>query len=502
MPLPTAEELQAEVQAMVDLGARLTGAEPHDRFCAWVERELTAAGLHLLAPDEYAYDRWLAERVALEVTGDGGSGPVEVAFAYVRSASTPADGVTGPLLHLGGMPLATGTGVPGEGDRRGTTPREIRSWADNLDRDALAGAIVVAEVALPVRLSATTFVALADYLYWPGHSAEDWSAIDYTRPWVGPWPELGVFAELGVAGVVFAADAPHELLAGNYSPHVGRRQPVPAVVVGQKTASVLRKLCWAGPTTARLTLRAPSTPVMLRSVTAMLPGTSDEVLVVNSHSDGQNAFEENGTVALVALARHFASLPPDRRLHRTLVVTTWPGHMSGEAGIEDASCWVVAHPDLIERAAAAVTIEHLGATEWSVDKSGYGPTGHPELYGIWATRGPAAEAAKAALVDADLHRHAILKPPIQITPGRPFHDAGVPHVSGIAGPAYLLVVSEDGEMAKFDQHLAARQVAFYADVIRRLDAIPLADMRNVDPTLGDNPPTYIDGRIASVDNKH
>jgi hypothetical protein len=75
-------------------------------------------------------------------------------------------------------------------------------------------------------------------------------------------------------------------------------------------------------------------------------------------------------------------------------------------------------------------------------------------------------------------------------------------VSGIAGPSYLLVVSEDGEMAKFDQHLAARQVAFYADVIRRLDAIALADMRGVDPTLGGNPPTYVDGRIAPLGGKH
>lgn len=495
VPLPTPERLRAEVQAMVDLGARLTGSDPHDRFCAWVEGELTAAGLTLLPPDEYAYGRWAAELVALEVTDGDQPGPVDVAFAYVRSASTSAGGVTAPLVHLGAMPPAAPAAAlsGGVGDR--TTPAAIQSWAEDLEGDSIAGAIVVVDVALPTPLTAEIFVAVADYLHWPGHSVDDWAAIDYTRPWIGPWPELDVFAELGVAGVVLAADARHELLAGNYSPHVGRRQPVPAVVVGREAGAVLREVCGAGPATARLTLHAPTTPVRLRSVTATLPGESDEVLVVNSHSDGQNAFEENGTVALVALARHFASLPSHQRLHRTLVVAAWPGHMSGEEGIEDASCWVVAHPDLIGRAAAAVTIEHLGATEWTVTDTGYGPTGHPEPYGIWATRGPAAEAAKAALIDADLHRHSILKPPIQITPGRPLHDAGVPHVSGIAGPTYLLVVSDDGEMAKFDEHLGSRQITFFADVIRRLDTIPSADLRAIDPTLGANPPTYVDGRI-------
>lgn len=89
-------------------------------------------------------------------------------------------------------------------------------------------------------------------------------------------------------------------------------------------------------------------------------------------------------------AEIFAFPPPGERLTRTLVVASWPGHMSGEEGIEDASCWIAAHPDLCARAAAAVTIEHLGATQWVEDPEGsYHPTGQPELYGVWATQGAA-----------------------------------------------------------------------------------------------------------------
>jgi hypothetical protein len=477
---------------MVDLGARLTGTEAHDRFCTWLENEMAAAGLELLPPDEYRYDRWLAERIALDVFDGDEVRPVEVATAYVRSASTPREGITGPLVFVGAIPPVAPAVRRAAGDSG--VPPQVQAWADQLPAD-LAGTIAVAEVTVPIPLNARGFTAAAGYLHWPGHNNEEWSAIDYRRPWIGPWPELTVFEQLGVTGVVFIADASREMLAGNYSPHVGRRQPVPALVVDRDTGTALRDLA-AGRPTARLTLHAPTTPVRLRSVTAVLPGASDEVIVVNSHSDGQNAFEENGSAALVALARHFASLPPDQRLGRTLVFASWPGHMSGEEGIEDASCWIAAHPDLSARAAAAVTIEHLGATEWvETSDSAYSPTGENELYAIWTTEGRAAELATAALVDANLHRHAVLKPARQITPGAPFHDSGIPHVSGIAGPPYLLVVSEGGEMDKFDEQLAARQIGFYADVIRRLDAVPVADLRGRDPSLGANPPSYTDGRI-------
>jgi hypothetical protein len=44
VPLPTPEQVRAEVQEMVDFGPRLTGYPGHDEFCTWVEDEMRAAG--------------------------------------------------------------------------------------------------------------------------------------------------------------------------------------------------------------------------------------------------------------------------------------------------------------------------------------------------------------------------------------------------------------------------------------------------------------------------
>jgi len=92
--------------------------------------------------------------------------------------------------------------------------------------------------------------------------------------------------------------------------------------------------------------------------------------------------------------------------------------------------------------------------------------------------------ALPALIESGLQRHALLKPPVQVTPGRAFHWLGVPHVSGIAGPTYLLKVTDNGEMDKFDAELAARQVGFYADVVRSLDGVDRSAVYAADPTLG------------------
>jgi hypothetical protein len=287
-----------------------------------------------------------------------------------------------------------------------------------------------------------------------------------------------------VQGVVFTTRASKEMLRGNDSLHIARPQPIPAVVVDRDTGTELRRHAATGPR-VRLTLDVAVEPVRLRQMTAVLPGTSDECIIVNTHTDGQNAFEENGAVAAVTMARHFASLPEAERLNRTLVFAFYPGHMSGRVGIEDPRGWILKHPDLIATAVGAVSIEHLGATEWVDDEHGFRATGEHEIYGIWTTQGTMfEEVAKPALVESGLQRHALLTPPVQITPGRAFHWLGVPHVSGIAGPTYLLKVTDDGEMDKLDAELASRQIGFYADVVRRMDAADREALYRGDPTLG------------------
>ena len=96
------------------------------------------------------------------------------------------------------------------------------------------------------------------------------------------------------------------------------------------------------------------------------------------------------------------------------------------------------------------------------------------------------QVALPGLVESGLQRHSLLKPPVQITPGRAFHWLGVPHVSGIAGPTYLLNVTDTGEMDKLDAD--ARRPP--DRLLRRRRAAPRhrrpRALASDDPTLGED----------------
>src|SRR3954447_1842706 len=477
VPLPSPRQVRADFQRMVDFGPRLTGSPGHDRFVDWLRREFVAAGADLLPCDDYAYERWSAGSFGLDLLDGTAPGPVKVASYYTRSQETPAAGIEGPLVYGGTMPR---------------NPADVASWAQALPGTVGGGpqgSILLVDLPFPAPLTAAAFLPLATYLHWPGHSEVDWARIDYSRTWI--MPGLGVplapFQAIGAAGVVFVVDRSYETLAGNYLPFDHGHEPLPALYVDRDTGRDLRAQAAGRPRT-RLTLMATRTKVTCPSVTAVLPGESEECLILNTHTDGQGFVEENGGVAFVQLARHFASLPRGQRLKRTLVFAAWPGHMSG--ALPELEGWMGAHPDLVKRAAAAMTIEHLGCSEWiETEDKGYHATGENELLGVWTTRGKMCEVTRDALIAAALPRPARLRPPVQFGVGGAFQSAGVPQIGAIAGPEYLLTITPNGDMDELDERLAAKQIAWLADIARRIDGITAAELRAGDPTLGSDAPS-------------
>lgn len=495
MPLPSAGQVRADNQRMVDFGPRLTGSPGHDRYIAWLEEEMVKAGAQLLPCDDYRYERWSVGRFGLDVLDGDAAGKVKVASYYTRSQETPAQGVTGPLVYGGALPApstaATNLGALQAGVAR--YGEDLASWvqATRSRLGSTEGSVLVLDLPLPAPITAGAFLPIVQYLHWPGHNAADFAAIDYKRTWI--LPGLGVplqpFAELGAAGVVFIVDSSWEALSDNYLPFDHGYEPLPALYVDRDVGRALRAQT-AGRPSARLTLTATRTKVTVPSVTAVLPGTSDETVILNTHTDGQGFVEENGGVAFVHLARHFASLPKAQRLKRTLVFAAWPGHMGG-GSLPELEGWMAAHPDLVKRAAAAMTIEHLGCSEWldTVDK-GYHATGENEVFGVWVSQGKLFEETRDALTatgDA-MARTVLLRPPVQFGVGGAFQKAGVPQIGAIAGPEYLLTIKPNGDMDKLNERLAAAQTAWLADILRRIDPISAKELRAGDPTLGNSVP--------------
>jgi hypothetical protein len=491
IPLPSPAQVRADFQRMVDFGPRLTGTASHNNYIAWLEQEVSAAGLELIPCDVYETQRWLAQDYGLEVLEGPGAGQARVAAYYPRSQETPAAGVTGPLVYGGTAPAPSlsGTDLAALEAALASYPGELQSWAAGLTGTlggSAAGSVLLIDVPAPV--PATTGIFLppySTYLNWPGHSEADWVGADYKRPWLVPGV-AGVptapFQALGAVAVVFIVDASYDAFRGCYGPFESGFEPLPALYVDRDAGAGLREQAAARPR-ARLMLTATRKKVPSPAVTAVLPGESDEVIIFNTHTDGQGFVEENAGVAFVHLARYFASLPRAQRLKRTLVFAAWPGHMS--ADLPQTQGWINAHPDIMKRAAVALTVEHLGCAEWD-DKldGGYQPTGLPEAWAIWTTQGLMFDTTRDAVIAHNLPRTALMRPPGQFGVGGPFQEYGIPQIGAIAGPYYLITISDNGDMDKLDESLAATQIAFIADLAARLDPIPAAQLRQGDPTLG------------------
>jgi hypothetical protein len=494
VPLPSPQQVRDEFTRMVEFGPRLTASPSHDNYVAWLEQEFEAAGVQLLPCDGYTTDRWLAQDVGLELLDGPAAGPVNVATYYPRSLQTPPRGVTGPLVYGGTVPTlsASGTDLAALQAAIERYPSELQSWAQGVAGTlggGPQGSILLVDLPMPVPLTAAAFLPIATYLNWPGHTVADWAGIDYKRVWIEPGLSipLAPFQAMGAAGVVFICDASLHALKGGYLPFTHGFEPLAALYVDRDTGRSLRALAASRPK-ATLTLTASRKPSPTHAITAVLPGRSNETLIFNTHTDGQGFAEENGGVAFLELARHFASLPPHQRLDRTLVFAAWPGHMV--ADLPQTQGWIDSHQDLVKRAAAALTVEHLGCSEWidTLDR-GYHRTGEAELFGIWTTQGKMFELTRDTVIAHGIPKAALLRPPAQFGVGGAFQSAGVPQIGAIAGPEYLLTVSPTGDLDKLDEQLAARQIRWLADLARRIDALPAAALRQGDPTLGAGAPS-------------
>ncbi len=487
--LPTPQQVRADFQTMVDFGPRLTGSEAHSQFISWLEREFVKAGCKLLPCDVYETSRWLADEVALDVLQGSHAGPIKVASYFPRSQQTPPQGVTGPLVYGGTLPSLSinGADVAALEAAVQRYPADVASWASAVSGSVGAsarGSVMLVDLPMPPPLTQGVLAPDITCYNGQGETVADLGTQDYKRLWTVPGLVLPLdsFTAMGVAGVVFIVDASYAALKGCYAPFEWYNEGVPAVYVDRDTGATLRSASTARPST-RLTLSATRVTVPTATVNAVLPGASSETIIFDTHTDGTGFVEENGGIALVHLARYFGSLPSSKRLRRTLVFAAWPGHFSND--LPQAGGWIKTHKDLASHAAAALTVEHLGCSEWNDSTDiGYHATGRAELLAIWATQGKLASLVQETVIAHDLPRTAILRPPTQFGVGGPFQTAGIPQIGAIAGPEYLLTVSPNSDMEKLDERLAARQIAWLADLATRLDPVPAATLRQGDPTLG------------------
>ena len=444
--LPSQKEIWDHETWMAKLGPKYTGNRAHVQFVDFLATQMKSFGLDG-AREHYALPMWEAKRWEITIAPAAGApfkAPVTSYFPY--SGQTPAAGVTGELVYAGSAPT--------------------------FKLDALQGKVALVDFKTGVRNWAH------EYKPWGVNPASE-TFPEAVHPARGGVNDLTPFAKAGASAVIIGwADVSDANAADQYTPFSRPPQGVPGVYVGHDTLARLKAIAGGG-AKATVVLEATVTPnTPTDTVIATLPGASaDEVIIVNTHTDGPNATEENGAVGLVALAKYFSKIPRGER-KRTLVFPMTSGHFAGP-WVSSIRGFIEKYPDVVKRAVAALTVEHLGCLEWMDDAQlQYRATGKNE-WSVAITPSKAAGEIMVAALQGSRDRCGVVNPVAGgfLGEGSALSRAGIPTIGYIPQPNYLLAGPADGCIGKLSAELMHSQIEVFAKAIHKMDGMSAAQLK-------------------------
>jgi hypothetical protein len=437
--LPSAAKLKQMNTFVAKLGARPTGGPAQAAYIGWIRKQLkTVPGL-TTADLPFRINRWTARKTALQLTVAGRTRTLAVAGPVPYSQPTGRRGVKAPLALV-----PTGTAI----DTANASGKIVV-------REAPAGSVQQALFLLPV----VSWMPPYD----PNHT------IDPSANFKGDFiayldriADLKAAAAAGAKGIVFVKPLPRRQIKGHYEPYEGLAWGTPGVFLGADQGKAITDAIDAGKhPTGRITVRAGFKHVTTPTVLATLPGASPQRIVIDSHTDGTNAVEDNGPVAMVAMARYFAALPKACR-PRTLEFAFSTAHFYQRVKSPDTRDG--AAEQLAQRldadydkgtVSAVVVLEHLGAIDYEEVARKTGPGMRLQANGLRAiqfigvTPSPSLVNAVDGVVQSyDMQRTILLQgsdAPGNTVPshcsfggeGTPYEKHLLPTVGVIAAPQSL-----------------------------------------------------------------
>ncbi|HUT55861.1 MAG TPA: M28 family peptidase [bacterium] len=426
VPAPGSELIYSWIEELCQTPHRRPGtAEDHEaeQFIAARFREF---GLENVALDPVPLTVWTAERWSLAV--DGAEVP---SFFVVNTGFTGPSGVAGPLAYVG-------VGQP-----------------KDFAQTDVKGKIVVADVPFPYLPSGAllkTFhsaFAVSD----PGHVMKFSTGqyLNFVRQnFIGGTDNKNAppgdvywnaYKRGAVAVCLILRDQPSKYNT-HYGPYDGVMKPMPALWIGKYDGDKLREQAQAG-AQASLVLEGNTAPGVMHNVWGILPGLSDDVILVTSHHDApfQGATEDGaGAAQVLAQAWAWSRVPKERR-PRTMVFVVDGGHFYGSLG---GRAFAREHQDIMASVKILITLEHLGAKEVREKDGEYEPTGKTALTVMFTSPDPQvvgavikAFAKKPPQFTASIPSDFFGKAPTSDAAGYVL-ESGVPVISWIGCPYYLL----------------------------------------------------------------
>lgn len=465
----------SHVQRLENAGPRFTGSDTHENYVRWLEKELRALPSLEVVSTDVSVLAWqpegsLEQSASLTLVRDDD---------YNQLIDIP---VAGSVPYS--LPTTGSQGVPVYVPR----PQKICGHE-------LKGKIVLRD--FPVRRVPYALGVIPAYSITSDIEGDLLNI--YDRPGFADQiihQDLLDAGEAQVAGVLFMFDVPREQVASYFEPHKGTHYQIPAVYLGVEESIDLRHAV-SGTTTetsVTLTINASVAKKTARTLRAILPGQTKERIIYVTHTDGNTCVQENGPVALLALARYFSNCPPSSR-SRTIEFTFNVGHLhiSREGSLAQAKDLDASFDGSDKPIALVIPVEHLGTREIeAVAQPGelfrrLSYTGRGETM-FWSV-GPSPPVVQS-VIDAVARRkldrivvtRGVSTPNFSKTPaytsfggiGTYYHNLLLPTTSLISGPWSLWAPSFGCEAV--DVFRLRQQTLALGDIYESLEDIPREDI--------------------------
>lgn len=437
VPLPDSDTIYSWIETLCKTPHRRPGTPEDLKAEKWIADRFREFGLENVNLDPVEITVWEAKSWELTIAGR------QISSFYVPNTGfTGPEGVTAPLVYVG-----TGT-------------------AAAFDRVDVSGKIVVAEVTFPKLTYGVLLKTLgASYAISDPDKTISFSSKQYLNfvreNFIGGTtaenaPENDVYWQAqrrGAAAIcLILRDQPSNSNT-HYGPYDGIMKPMPALWIGKYDGEELRRLSKEG-AKATLALNGSTAPGTMHNVWGVLPGLSDDVILVTSHHDSpfQGAVEDGaGTAQVLAQAYAWSKVPREHR-PKTLIFVLDGGHFYGSKGAHE---FAKNHLDIMKRAKILITLEHLGAKEVEEVNRQYAETGLPALTVMFTSSDPRVIATVMKAFDKTSPKRVVSIPYNFFGPA-PTSDAagyvleaGVPVISWIGCPYYLL--DEHDTLDKIDR---------------------------------------------------
>jgi hypothetical protein len=472
--LPDAGELRNMNAFLGRLGARPTGSAEQNAYIDWIRRQVQAIPGVQLSEQQFTINRWTAGTTKLSMTVNGKATTLSIADAIPYTQPTGTDGVSGPAVYIPDDQAITSDNAAGR----------------IVVRPAPAGSVPMADFLLPV-------------VSWESYDPDN--TFDPTQNFFGDFinynarvADLRAAAAAGAKALLFVKDLPRKQIAGHVEPYEGSPWQVPGVFLGADEGKQISDAIAGGEQpTIRLVEQATYDRVQTPSLEAVLPGQHAQRLVVDSHTDGTNAVEDNGPIAMVAMLRYYASQPIACR-PRTLQFAFSTAHfyqrlVSPNVRFGGAGQLAQQLDDEYDKGtvSAVLVLEHLGARDYEmVARKDGGPGSQLEANGLPAidfvaiTPSPSlVQAVDGVVRSYDLRRTILLQgadAPGTTVPqhcnfggeGTPFNVHLLPTIGVIAAPQTLY--DPAFELEGIDFNVMHSELLAWTELVTRMQTMPQA----------------------------